>query len=280
MSQSSSSPGPQANRPIEGSKMLVISFLLAFFAVVVVLVYVSQIRAQNVEQMVTLYRLNKSLEPGDVFSADRDVTSFRVPNSIVPNLEYLSPIVGDADLQGRNRTEVRRAASANSLVTNFLFREMDEGLVSGLPSDDRRGFPITITGDEVPETLRPGMTVDIIGTFPPGAGGSFPRKMLVMENVRVLNVGSLVRDATGEGRGAARGFRTIGLDIGPEDQVPLAQVRTITSQYGGFQLTLRNPGDRRRTWTPSRTSNPPIHNVNPEVVRVVESLTGSRLYGR
>lgn len=275
MSQVTNSPGSPSTRPVDGSKMLVISFSLAFLAVIVVLFYVQSIRNQGREQSMTLYTLNRSFEPGDVFDAERDVSAFQVPISLRPNLNHLSPVIDNEMLRGQNRRVVQRPVPANALLTLQLFREFDVGVGGGSPPAGRRNVNIRITGDEVPEVIRPGMTVDIIGSFPPSGGAAMPRQMVIMENVRVLNVGPLVRETADEGRGG-RGFRSIGIDLDPADQVAFLQVRDLVMQFGGFQITLRAPGDDQRTWTPSRTTNPPIPNINPEVVRLMESLMGGQ----
>lgn len=246
------------------TRLIIVAFALAIVAVIVLNLYVSQVRRAADQAAFDVYVLTKSLLPGDRIRKE-DVKTIRVPNSFKPSMGDLGAISAD-DLNNRidGKTPVERSASQGDFVTYRLFetpesrRDIDKNITPGkrlvsLPVNSRTSLP---------GVLREGMTVDIEAPF--NLGGSIPITLAVMERVRVIALGSraVYDQDVNTGRARTTGsFNTITIEVTPDEATQLSMIQRLAA--GDFDIQPRNPAD---TGTPKIKTG----GINPEVLDLLD----------
>jgi Flp pilus assembly protein CpaB len=173
--------------------------------------------------------------------AKQDVQAVQVPK------EYQDSFRGFVDTSGldaRIGDTVQRAADQNEFLTYSLFTLPDGAGANdaGKITPGMRWVKIPVNSRSLPGALKPGMLVDIEAPF--DLGGTIPTVLPVMERVKILAMGSLTEADEANGSTAARltgGFRTITVELSPEEATQMVMVKLATA--GEFELQLRNPSD-------------------------------------
>ncbi|MCE9592515.1 MAG: Flp pilus assembly protein CpaB [Planctomycetes bacterium] len=249
--------------PQGGTKLVIVAVVLALFAVVVLNLYVAQVRRAVEQDSFEVCVLTRSLMPGDKIKKE-DVKTVRVPKSFKDSLNTLSAME-KADLDSRidSMERVERPASAGSIVTFPMFqapegrRDLDKNIKPGF-----RLVSLPVNSRTVPGALREGMMVDIEAPF--NLGGALPVTLPVMERVHVIAVGArTVYDDTGTpGRQRVTGsYNSITLEVTPDEATDLSMIERLAS--GEFEIQVRNPTD---------TDTPKIKTggINPEVLDLID----------
>ncbi len=262
----SQTPTPPTGRPqpVSNTKMLVIAFVLALAAVIMVILYTQMVRAQTAVETITVFTLRRSVEPGDMLDRTRDIREVRVPKGLEDAVNLaLNPVIGDEALRGELDRPVQRSARSGTLLTYPLFRgDADRDRL--IPDDGRVHTEIPIMPRYAPGTLRQESFINIHAPFPSEGGG--PLRMIpVLERVRVVMVGQ-VRTEDVDGARGGRAFQNITIDIDQVDEVALENIKRITRDYGEFAVTVRS-GGRDRRWD----ARPGQLQINPDVIDLLRS---------
>ena len=261
MADSSTPPtSPQGN-----VKLVFVALGVAVLAVVLVNVYIQIERSERREKQITIYRLNRSVRPGDKFKL-KDVTAYQVGQSY-------QKAFGDAALLGeaaenKEGDRFKRSAASGGLLTYRLFTDPADEDPAIMPRSGFRHIPISVNSRQAPGALRPGDFVDIEAPFK--AGASMAQVIPIMERVRVIAVGRhTLREEAGAGQGrAVRSFRSITIEVEPQDATLISMIEKLA--VGEFELHLRAPGDNDFP----KIGRP---GINPRVTRLLEEALGQPL---
>lgn len=257
-STTGSAPIPAAPTNKSGNgKVLLLGLGLAVVAVVLMNVNVEMVRSQARPGEFTVYRLEASIQPGDVLR-ERDLSEVRVPEEFE---DAFGNAVDATGLNARVGEVFRRSAARGAVLTYELFLEPEGGNLDGLIARDMRLIALPVNPRSLPAVLRPGMFVDI--EMPLRGEGSLPRILPVMEYVKVLAVGR--HSIAEEQQTAARRsntFSTISIEVTPQQATQLARISAAAA--GDFIIHLRNPADTRQPKIPTG-------GINPTVIDLVEA---------
>src|SRR5690606_24479486 len=175
-------------QPQGGAKLVVVALGVALAAVIVVNLYVEQVKAQVRQDSFTLYRLNRSLRPGERFKLDF-VDAVQWPKSFEGSAQGL---VRDDGAQARVGDEIRRFAEQGQFLRNDAFTAPALENDYRRPRIGMRFVKLKVNDEAVPGNLQPEMVVDIFAPFPSGTG--VPEILPVMERVKVVAVGTRTAD--------------------------------------------------------------------------------------
>jgi len=245
-------PGPpqQANVPL-----IIIAVALGLITAIATNWYVQKIKSEQALNTVTVYQLNRSVEPGQTLRMD-DLTEIQIPSQYEDvYVEGMGAITRDALTVQKDR-KFQRYANTSSLLTWNLFTPPGQGGDEAVTlADGHRAVPIPVSKETAPAFLEPGMMVDINATLTPP--GRKTQTMLIKERVRVIAVGGrtqVARDAR------SRPYNTITIEVTPEESRALSTIRRYAEDES-FELAYRDSGDTQIE-IESAT-------VNPEVLRLL-----------
>jgi len=243
-------PPQQANVPL-----IIIAVALGLITVIATNWYVRKIQTQISMDMITVYKLNRSVEPGQTLRP-ADVTSIQIPTQFKDTyVDGMGAITEDA-LSVQADRKFQRYANTSALLTWDLFTPPGQGGAEAVNlADGHRAVPIPVSTETAPAFLEPGMTVDINATLTPP--GRKTATMLIMERVRVIAVGGRTRAAP-EARN--RSYNTITIEVTPEESRALSTIQRYAEDQK-FQILYRDSGDTQIE-IESAT-------VNPEVLRLL-----------
>ena len=266
---------------MSSQKLLIIGGVLGLITVVLVNLYLGQVRSQQRE--VALLRLAPgiSLPRGDVVTEDLLVTEYLPEQfgSITRLAVADSPETRAWVLNRRVNQDIEPGAF---LLHQFFIDEPKERFTAKITENMRAmTVPVDPSGS-VAYLVDPGSRVDVIGTFeeppseppprPPRAMGNVKtqedmqrviaaqaaaqlhlqskvtRTRTILQNVRVLAVGQATtrRNYLGLERGS---FSTVTLEVDPLQAETLAFA--LTQARAGLRLILRNPADDQTAEVPS-----------------------------
>lgn len=261
-------PNATNEPPVGGTKLVVIALALAVAAVIAVNVYVEMIRKQVEQSSFKVYKVTRSIRPGDRLK-DRDVQEVNVPTSFQQAFTELGA-VSETDMKTRlseNRPLERPINQGEILL--FSHFNPPEGQYNDLQiTQGKRLVSLPVNSRTVPGNLRPGMYVDIEAPF--SSGGPMPVTMPVLERVKIMAVGTrTLTDESGGDRPRSGGsYNSISFEVDPYQAADLSMIERIA--MGEFEIYIRNPQD---------TSTPKIRTggINPDVLDLLESRRSSLL---
>lgn len=215
--------------------------------------------------ILTYYQIK--FEREKALGAAKDVVLLRVKTSLPQgesiqenHLEIVStkrfPSVGQVEVEARDKSSVIGRKLASSVLRGEFLKwyqiEDDvtakrEGLASKIPPGLRAISIAVDTTSSVTGLVRPGHTVDIIGTF------NFPEMkgdksldtvtLTILQNVTVLATGTQLEDSLQRGSKTSiqKGYNTVTLSLTPRE----VEMIVFASQKGKLTLSLRNYNDAR-----------------------------------
>ena len=238
MSKQSRSTGPAADRGAggrggEGSTTLII-VALAMGALTVLLtnLYISAVRAEARGERITVYKLTRNVEPGDVLNPRSDLREVYIPQTFA---ESMSDAITPAALDNWIDQPILRFAPEGAPLTFDLYTAEAADFATQI-APGMRGTPLPLNSRDAPGVLRPGMFIDLSMTTTDAQGS--PETLPVMQRVRVIAVGG---DTEPGGPGGSS-YSTITVEVRPEEALAL---QTISAFIGreGFGVSVRNPRD-------------------------------------
>lgn len=233
MSPSPNSPPPAGNPG--GTKLILVALTLAIAAVIITNVYIAQVKKKVQGESFVVYRLTRSVKPGHRL-ARQDVQEVQMPQQFQDSFRGF---VDQTGLESRVGDTIRRAADQNEFLTYQLFTIPDTVNDANQITAGMRLVAIPVNSRTAPGALRPGMFVDIEAPF--DTGGVIPIVMPVMERVKVMAMGSLMEGDESTGSRTLSTYRTITVELSPEEATHMAMIKLAAS--GDFELQLRNPTD-------------------------------------
>lgn len=263
MSQINTSPGsapPPLGRAAGSNQRTNIPLILIAvgLGLVTVIAYqwqISKINEQISLNTITVYRLSRSVEPGDKLDPKRDLLPIKVPVQFREVYVDGMKAVTEGELSGVQR-EFQRSAGTNALLSWELFSPpgVESGGAINL-RDDRIAMQLRVTTDNAPPFLQPGNMVDIYAMLTPP--GRKSQTYLIMERVKVIAVGARTEAVPTGGR--SRSYSTITVEVTPEEFRALSTLKRY-AEKNEFELAYRDL-DNMKIEIDTET-------VNPEVLRL------------
>ncbi len=228
---------PSSPRPAGGNSLALVAVaaLMGLVTVGITFMYIAQIKKATQQSTVSVWVLNKDKEPGDKLNAVKDLREVRIPQSLRDGLA--GAIVSREAVNTQHGQELTRKANQGEWLTLDMFSgDLAEGHKVE-PGNVALAIPVN-SRNNVPGLMRPGMFIDLIGTFV--QPGQPPHSMWVIKKVRVIATGTNTNTETGRG---ASGYSAITIQTNSIDAMALL---TISRHIGrdGFDVVIRNPIDQ------------------------------------
>ncbi|MEM1107513.1 MAG: hypothetical protein AAGH99_02370 [Planctomycetota bacterium] len=248
------SMNPDNAPPPASPKLVVVALLIALAAVVLVNLYVLSVKKAAEEGEFQFFRLRVTKDIGEPLELE-DVQLVGVPESfrdafldvVEPNSQGQPLRLGDSF--------TRRAEKGEPLTTR-MFDNLTGDASRQLITKGLRGVSLPVVSKLLPDPLKAEMRVDILA--PVRASGGRREIMAVIENVRVVSVGS--RTIVDENRGTrGRGsFETLTVEVTPEEAVLLEAITQEVQKTSVYSVLLRSPDDQRPKFIPNGGLNPEL----------------------
>lgn len=226
MSQAPRPPAsPTATRPMSKAPppssqpnltLLLVAMCLGLVAAIAHVWRVEQVRTAAEQKSVTIYKVTRTLEPGDTVK-DKDLRATSVPAAFD---DFYSGAILPGDLSTVMGKRVRRRVAEGSPLTHLDFTGGGTGDSLGIT----RGkvlVVLPVSTDTAPPILSPEMRVNIAAAITP-RGGTLT-VMRVMEAVRVVAVGARTKDAGDVRR--SRSYSTVTIEVEPKEAAILNTIK-------------------------------------------------------
>jgi pilus assembly protein CpaB len=220
-------------------KLILIAFILALLAVILVYFYLHQTKKSYQIKMAvkSVVVAGKEIEPGIPLTSKllqkKDIPKDFIPENVVEAKDY-SLIEGQT---------VRRKLTRGEFLLWPDIKSPDEaGEIAGMLKEGERAVSIAV--DEVSSVggmLSPNDHVDILGTFiqPAEKGKAREYTITVLQDVVVLAVGNRTASFLTPKKKERKEFSHVTLRLTPEE----AEIVTFAMDKGKLTLILRNPKD-------------------------------------
>lgn len=238
MSQMNTPPTMQA---VGGTKVVIAALVLALIAVIATNVYIDQVRRTVKQSSFAVYIFEYDVNRGEKFKAD-SVREVSVPINYESNFRKLKCIDKNQLTSGNyDNKELQRGAVSGQFLTSDLFELRNEDRPDLRMDDGMRLIALAVASRPQLTILQPEMHVDIM--VPLNTGTRYNQMMLVMENVRVLAVGTRMATDESSGRAVAGSYQSITVQVKPEEALELSTIEKAAA--GPFELQIRKPSDRK-----------------------------------
>jgi Flp pilus assembly protein CpaB len=232
---------PLGRPPQAGSSptLIIVAVVLGLVTVVLTNFYINMVRKDVEGRSMHVYRLNKTLEPGDRLNVHKDLITLSVSDKFRESMDAMSVIItkpGDLPLVHHDETVTRRVNQGEFLSPSFFTgtgKTIDYQVTQG-----KRGTPLEINSRNAPGLLRPGMYIDISANLTQ-PGRKVPQSMRIMERLKVLAVGAVTDETAGSRR---INFNTITVETEPAEDLALLTIAKFVGK-DGFDISIRNPTD-------------------------------------
>ncbi|MEM9914119.1 MAG: hypothetical protein AAF911_04085 [Planctomycetota bacterium] len=240
--------------PPASPKLVGLALLIALIAVVLVNLYILGVKKAAEEGEYRFFRLVVAKDVGQTLELE-DVRLVGVPESfrdafrdvVEPNSQGQPLRLGDP---------FTRRAEAGEPLTTRMFDDLTGDASRRLITEGFRGVSLPVVSKLLPDPLKSEMRVDILA--PVRTTGGRQEIMPVMENVRVVSVGSrTIVDEQSGGRSAGN-FETLTVEVRPGEAVLLEEITQEVQKTGVYRVLLRSPDDQRPTFIPEGGLNPDI----------------------
>ncbi|MGB0766255.1 MAG: hypothetical protein ACPGYV_00940 [Phycisphaeraceae bacterium] len=236
-------PNPsQTPSPAGSGQLVLIGFVIALVAVVLMNVYVEMRVASRDEQQITFFKFRGDIDAGREIEAE-DLEAFQVPASM-ESAFGLDAIREKVDQRGVPRDGVGFKLNApvvrGQVLKSSLFLGSGSAQIRDPAYKDYDEITLNIDSKRQPTNLRPGDFVDLYATIPLNRESENRR---VMEYVKVVNLGDVVQES-GVQRGKANKYGSITIYVEPSLSAKLFDIQERVLGKT-FNVTRRDPRDKR-----------------------------------
>lgn len=244
-------------------KLVAIALVLAVVAVVLNLVYVTNMQKKQRGQMVSIYRLTASKKIGEKLE-EKDYKEILVPADIA-DASFYDAIQTPLSIRNTVGEVFVRPAASNDIIVDDMF--IGDPKSVDIPISYRR-IPIKVESKYLTSGVVPGVHVDIEAPF--NTGLPYPEYKTVMENVVIVGVGWVsIEDLRKEDEvRTPRNFETVSIEVKPDEATQMLEIESVAA--GPFVLHLRNSGDDRRVKIIQQGINPEVLDMMKTRVRPPE----------
>lgn len=239
MSQFPSNANSNQPGPTGSGQLVLIGFVIAVVAVVLMNVYVEMRVAAQKEDRVTFWKFKDEMKAGEEVELN-DLEKVRIIKS---QADAFGSGVIRSGADGRPSDGVGFKLNQPVIEGQFLASSLFLGSGASTFRDPAyRGLDeitLNIDSKEQPPNLRPGDFVDLYASIAPAEGPSYKR---VMEYVKVVDLGDRIQDA-GATRGKANKYGSITIYVDPKLSSKLFDIqKRVDGQT--FNVTRRDPQDK------------------------------------
>lgn len=241
MSQFPPTGNPSKSSPAGSGQLVLIGFVIALIAVILMNVYVEMRVAQSKEDTVTYFKFVSEKNPGEKIDI-KDLRAIELPvtvknafgTSAVRENETRrgTPLDGIGEVLGESVVD-------GQVLTYNLFRAPTTTATRDRGDEGLDEITLNIDSKKQPANLRVGDYVDIFASIPLNRNTEYMR---VMEYVKVVNLGDRVQEAGTRSRDNKYGSITIYIDPNLTSKLFDIQKRVIGQT---FNVTRRDPLDKR-----------------------------------
>ncbi len=243
---------PQPIQREGNTTLLIVAIVMALVTVILTNLYIGMVRSEMAESGVEYYKLVRTIEPGE-YIRDNDLKPARTTADFAESIPGLiRPEDKNIYVNNKNSPVMRMVYEGEPLVTDIFTapsHQVDHKITAG-----KRGCPLPLSSRTAPGLLKPGMYVDILGTFPMG-GSQLPRTFVVIPSVKVIAVGSITEQRDTDRR---MNYSNITIEVEPRDAEHLVAIAKYIGKEG-FDVLIRQPKD----------AQPGIAGVSAEVLKLV-----------
>lgn len=240
--------------------LVLVALALGVVTVILTGVHIHNIRQQTAEELVTVYVLNRAMSPGDKLKK-KDLDERRVSKSSLEG--WGKKLILTGQLGNWLDQPVKAHASENSYLTTLLFVPQQGDSMKVTVSEGKRAYALPVNSRTAPTALDINDYIDIQAfiTLP----GQPPQSMLIMERVRVLQVGD--RRVPIEQVKRVTGYSTIMVEVEPQQARDLSTIRRYMNEgRGEYEIVIRNPSDITR--------DPDLKGgINPKLLKIIHGAS-------
>lgn len=251
----SGATGAGNHAPPASPKLVGLALLVALAAVVMVNLYILGVKKAAEEGEYQFFRLRVAKDIGQTLEIE-DVQLVGVPESfrdafrdvVEPNSQNQPLRLGDP---------FTRRAEIGEPLTTRMFDDLTGDASRRLITQGFRGVSLPVVSKLLPDPLKAEMRVDVSALVRAPGGRREP--MVVMENVRVISVGSrnILDEKSGGSRGSSN-FETLTVEVRPEEALLLEAITQEVQKTGVYSVQLRSPDDQRPVFIPDGGLNPDL----------------------
>lgn len=249
----------QSQVPAGSGKLVVVALVLAIMAVLLVNLYIFYVQQASKPNEITVYRLKFRVRPGEKLTR-KMIEPLKVNEAY---REALGQPLNEKGIENRLGQLFARNARQGQVLTSGLFDANDLQRLDMEIDQGKRSIALPVESRILPGALREGVYVDIAAPFttPNGSTQILP----VMENVQVMVAGtnSVIDEEESLTLSAVprSDFRRIDIQVTPAEAIQLSQIKKIVT--GGFEIYVRNPGDKKFELIESGGINPVVLQMLP-----------------
>lgn len=237
--------------------LLLLSIGLGVVSVILLNLYIVQVRNQAAEVSLTFYKLNRSVQPGDRLQR-KDLEEIKIPERFGDSMKGA---IVPRDVENYINFPFMQPASQGDILWYALFTDPNKVARDSQITIGKRLISLPVNNKTMPAGLRPGVYVDISAPF--SRGGPVPESTLIMERVKVFAVGHHMINPDGDTpTRPITGFRSITIEVLPEEAIQLSMISKLA--IGDFDLQIRHPSERAGVLIPSG-------GINPDVLKLLKS---------
>ena len=237
MSQYPTNSNAPTTGPAGSGQLVVIGFIIAIIAVVLMNVYVEMRVAAQEETTVTFFKFKDDMKAGETIEAS-DLSAVKIPKSMEKAFG-LSAVREDPNRPGKPLdglgNQLNDAVSAEQLLSSNVLFGAGRQSVRDFADQGLDEITLNIDSKKQPTNLRPGDYVDLYASIPLNRD---TRYMRIMEYVKVVNLGDRIQEAGTRAKSNKYGSITIYVD--PDLSTKLFDVqKRVAGQT--FNVTRRDP---------------------------------------
>jgi Flp pilus assembly protein CpaB len=234
------------------STVILIALILAVVTVIMTNIFITMRDRSADKAAIRLMTATRELPAGHVLNTAKDLTEIRIPEQFK---SFAEGAITPRDLPIQNGRKILRPLKQGDPLRLIHFQP-DSEVADQKITEGKRGLPLPVNNRTATGLLRPGVYVDLVGSFVDAQKkGSLPRVMTIMDRVRVIAVGSET-DETSSGKRIS--YSTITVEVDPADAETLVGMLGMLGK-DGLNITLRNPSEQMSKF----------ERINPEVRKML-----------
>lgn len=245
----------EPGKPGGNTALLAVAISLGVVAALANIYYLNAQAERFRTETFTVYRVTRSFDAGEKIKM-KDLSTDQLPKTVE---ESFANAVPKESIENYLNIPLRRPIRQSEILTWDVFTgtstSEDMGIRSGYAAV---GLPVN--KETAPISLEPNAYIDITAMV--RAPGKEPTPMLILEKVRVVQVGNRVAGDEIDSRRRLSSYSQVMVEVKPEEDLTLKALRNYMDDYE-FDIRMRYPGD---DLTQIKTGG-----VNPEVLALLGS---------
>lgn len=245
---------PHVAPPKSGNTtVIMIALVLAVITVICTNAFIWLHDKKAEQSAIRLMTATRELPAGHLLNTSKDLAEVSIPRQFAA---FAEGAITPRDVPIQERKKLLRPLKQGDPLRLIHFLP-DSEVADAKITEGKRGLPLPVNNRTATGLLRPGVYVDLVGSFVDAQKkGSLPRVMTIMERVRVIAVGSETDETSASGKRTS--YSTITVEVDPADAETLVGMLNVLGK-DGLNITLRNPSEQLSKF----------ERINPEVRKML-----------